>query len=597
YLPQRFPLMLTGGLILFAAWGAGTLLLELLGLRSLLLWAEQTAFAGGLGLAGLSLLMLVSGLAGVMDRGLAIAALLLAGLGGLAVVLRDRRQRAENSAAAGTHPASRLADSIPGWLWASALVVMLPFLLSILLGSMLPSTDFDVKEYHLQGPKEFYQNGRIGFLPHNVYTSFPFLTEMLSLLAMVVHGDWMKGALAGKLVLSAFAPLSALGLYAMGSRWHSAAAGLLAAMIFLTTPWVYRISTIAYAEGGLSCYVLLSLAAGGLCLRELAEPSAAMRSRACYTLPLLAGLLAGSGMACKYPGLISAVIPVGVLLLAGRLRTAETKIPQEHALQEQTPQGDSPATIPLRPAATEPVEAGAAGSTESIGKKRWRWPTRADAFYLLAFSAGVLLAVGPWLLKNLIETGNPVYPLAWTIFGGADWDAALNGRWRAAHSPADYDVWRLLWFWTTDVTIRNDWLSALLYALAPLAWFTRRHRLQVRWLWGILGWLFLSWWLLTHRLDRFWIPMIPVAALLAGIGAMSFRGRLWSMACGTAVVLAALFNLTIVTSGAAGYNALLIDLDYSLEWTAQRTARGVASLNQLVPTDSLVLCVGEAQVF
>jgi hypothetical protein len=55
-----------------------------------------------------------------------------------------------------------------------------PFLLLMLFGAMTPSIDFDVKEYHLQGPKEFFQAGRIGFLEHNVYTSFPFLTEMLS---------------------------------------------------------------------------------------------------------------------------------------------------------------------------------------------------------------------------------------------------------------------------------------------------------------------------------------------------------------------------------------------------------------------------------
>jgi hypothetical protein len=28
------------------------------------------------------------------------------------------------------------------------------------------------------------------------------------------------------------------------------------------------------------------------------------------------------------------------------------------------------------------------------------------------------------------------------------------------------------------------------------------------------------WWLLTHRLERFWVPVLPIVALLAGIGAM-----------------------------------------------------------------------------
>ena len=36
-----------------------------------------------------------------------------------------------------------------------------PFVVVMILGSMLPSIDFDVLEYHLQGPKEYYQAGHI----------------------------------------------------------------------------------------------------------------------------------------------------------------------------------------------------------------------------------------------------------------------------------------------------------------------------------------------------------------------------------------------------------------------------------------------------
>ncbi len=44
------------------------------------------------------------------------------------------------------------------------LIVVAPFVVVMLLGAMLPSIDFDVLEYHLQGPKEYYQAGRIAFL-------------------------------------------------------------------------------------------------------------------------------------------------------------------------------------------------------------------------------------------------------------------------------------------------------------------------------------------------------------------------------------------------------------------------------------------------
>ena len=74
------------------------------------------------------------------------------------------------------------------WLWAA-----LPFVLVLVLASVLPPLDFDVCEYHLQAPKEFFEQGRIGFLPHNVYANMPMGAEMLSLLAMSIAGRLVVG--------------------------------------------------------------------------------------------------------------------------------------------------------------------------------------------------------------------------------------------------------------------------------------------------------------------------------------------------------------------------------------------------------------------
>ena len=44
------------------------------------------------------------------------------------------------------------------------------------------------------------------------------------------------------------------------------------------------------------------------------------------------------------------------------------------------------------------------------------------------------VVMGPWLAKNVIDTGNPVYPLADSIFHGRHWDQALRDRsGRTAH--------------------------------------------------------------------------------------------------------------------------------------------------------------------
>ena len=106
-------------------------------------------------------------------------------------------------------------------------------------------------------------------MPHNVYTNFPFLTEMFALLGMVLHGDWYWGAVAGKCALFACAPLTALGLYAAGRRWFSPAAGLLAAVVYLTTPWIDRVSIIALAEGGMTFFLFATLFAAMLAVERM----------------------------------------------------------------------------------------------------------------------------------------------------------------------------------------------------------------------------------------------------------------------------------------------------------------------------------------
>jgi hypothetical protein len=136
------------------------------------------------------------------------------------------------------------------------LAVCVPLIWAMLLGALTPQTDFDSQAYHLNGPKEWFERGRVEFLSFNVYTSFPLLTEMQLLSGMVLLKDRHYGALAGQATLMVFSLLSALAIFDCARRWFSPSAGWLGVLVFLTTPWTYRISIIPYAEGGLSFYLL-----------------------------------------------------------------------------------------------------------------------------------------------------------------------------------------------------------------------------------------------------------------------------------------------------------------------------------------------------
>ena len=581
-LSQRLDLFVVAAAIWLGSWAVGGLLLRAMSIPLATGSAERLVCACGVGLSAVSLLTLGCGLAGwlspwLLGGALAVAVMIEASLslGGRGSCQADDGQDIGSAGVSSALNRRSTWESLKGFVSRGeqlpyslvakslAVVTISLFLLAMLLGSALPPTDFDVKAYHLTGPKEYFLNGQITFLPHNVYTNFPFLTEMLCLLSMVLRQDWYWGALAGQVVLMGFAPLTGLALFCAGRRWFGETVGWLAAVIYLSTPWTYRLAIIAYVEGALSCYLFLALFA--VLLATEASRHEEHRSASNRFL-LLAGFFSGSAMACKYPGLVSVVIPLGL-------------------------------------ACVIVVRRGNCGSRISaLGFLPGRlWGA-------MMFLTGTALAIGPWLLKNLVATGNPVYPLAFGLFGGRDWDAASHAKWRAGHSPNTFALSDLAEKFI-DVTAKADWLSPLLFGLAPLALLWKSevgsrksgHSAFIRWLWLFVAYMFAQWWLLTHRIDRFWVPLIPVVALLAASGCLWSSSRLWRCVCGGFVVFSVLFNLGFVTTPLCGFNAYLSDLDQARSG-AENTAEGIHYLNQLadagkLPRDATVLCVGDAQVF
>jgi len=594
YISQRVPVIATGMLIMMGAYGLGHLLLRILRLQ-LDQWSlERNVLAAGLGLSGVSLLTLSCGLLartfpGVMSRELLGGLLIPFVAIGVFLLVREG-WTVNGGKPTGGRGGMRtswhevlLRGQIPFPVIARVglgIIIGL-FVTAMALGSMLPSVDFDVKEYHLQGPKEWYQAGAITLLSHNVYTSFPFLTEMFPLLGMVLTDDWQRGALVGKFVLMLFGPLTALGVFALARRWFDSRVAWAAALIHISTPWTYRISVIAYAEGGLTFYLLASLLAV-LLVAETSDP----RERLKRTF--ICGLLAGSAMACKYPGILSVVMPVGATLLWMTARAAGRSV-ENNLPARRVREGEAPAE-PVRQEPYPPNNIPSAAGPDD-GSLR-----RALASTSLLYILGCAITIGPWLAKNLYETGNPVYPLLNSVFHGSDWTPTLEANWKRGHGPPHHDPADLA-IKLFDVTIKSDWLSPLLFSMAPLTLLVRCQQRLIRGLWLYVGFLFLSWWVLTHRIDRFWVPLIPLVSLLAGIGIWWTTHRLWRFAASAAVGLCVLFNLAFIATPYCGLNAWLADYD-ELWDTAQLTSGTIRSVNAMnLPPGSKVLCVGEAQVF
>lgn len=524
-LRDRIPVLYAAAVVVVVAFLAGDLIRRMSLARVELLFAERLALAGGLGLPAISLMTQLLGLAGWLTRGTCAAAAILVSLSWVVVAaVPSRRPSADVSKENSKHA------RLPFTHIALALAFCAPFSILATLAAALPTTDYDALAYHLLGPKEWFLAGRIEFLPHNVYTSFPFLTEMFPLLGMTLLGDWFTGALAGQVILSAFGPLGGLAVFILGRRWFGPTAGLLAAVAYLTTPWIYRLSSIPYVEGAMLAIGTLAIFAAS---RAAEGPS---------RWGIVAGMLAGAAFGCKYPALVMVAAP-GVLF-------------------------------------------GACGAGR-----------RGAIPFVSLFATGFLLCAGVWLIRNIVWTGNPVYPLLFETFGGAAWSTELADKFRRGHQSTDFSL-ATIWPMLADIAVRSDWQSALIFGFAPWAILGARRQ-QAAALWGLVAGLIAAYWLLTHRLDRFWLPLEPFAAALAGAG-MTWSSRpAWKWTVAGAGVLAILFNLADVVSGLCGLTNYTAPLRQQREINIRQFWPTIALANdtrQVQPDDG-VLFVGFAAVF
>jgi hypothetical protein len=164
----------------------------------------------------------------------------------------------------------------------------------------------------------------------------------------------------------------------------------------------------------------------------------------------------------------------------------------------------------------------------------------------------VFAASGLWFAKNWVQTNNPTYPLLYSAFDGKTRTPEKDAQWKKVHSPQPDNAGRqfpLRGFFREIAWNgwRTRWASLLIPPLAFAALLAPRQR---RWLATIVLWMafvFCSWWLFTHRLDRFLVLLLPAGALAAGIGAVAVPHPSWRIATVAFVAFGAAAQFAFVT--------------------------------------------------
>lgn len=371
------------------------------------------------------------------------------------------------------------------WLW----LLTAPFWsLALLAAANAPGRlwseegfGYDVLEYHLQVPKEHLQHGAITYLPHNVYANFPSYVELLYLSAMTLFADVRDAGIAAHAIHLLLGLLTVLAVWATARRW-SPQAGTLAGVGLATIGWLPYLAGMAYVELGLMLFTAVAISAALLAISPrdqlLAEavPQSAERgpdrqvnsANHGLTFWLISGLAAGFACGCKYTGTILVAVPLlGITIFV------------------------APGTLAARSKAA------------------------------VTFALGVLVAFSPWLIKNLVFTGNPLFPLANGWFGASPpgWGPAHDALWQAAHRlpDAQADIMsRLHLAWQHLPADAGGRVGPLLLLAPFVGLYRRRFDRQDVCLLSVIIMQIASWIAFTHLYARFIVPVVvPLALLMA----------------------------------------------------------------------------------
>jgi len=221
---------------------------------------------------------------------------------------------------------------------------------------------------------------------------------------------------------------------------------------------------------------------------------------------------------------------------------------------------------------------------------------------VLTASGVAALAGSFWYVRNLWTTGNPFYPLFWTLFGGRGWSARDDLRFNALVHEGVRGA--RSWLEGLGLLFHDGpglglWLFlALVLAVAgAVRGPERRGTRRV----AVAALLMLVGWLLTSHTTRYALPMAALAAVLAAAGLATLEKgvrRLGQVAVGVTLVSGLLFFGGFVL-GTLHMDALWLGRVPADTWRHRVTVNdplpGYRAADELLPPGERLFIVGEGR--
>jgi len=240
---------------------------------------------------------------------------------------------------------------------------------------------------------------------------------------------------------------------------------------------------------------------------------------------------------------------------------------------------------------------------------------------VLIVSATTFITFSPWLAKNVIMTGNPVFPLAHSLFQTypSGWNKQTAARWQRGHAlhsatpesaSGSSDIQSaaalsklgqrgtLLW---QHIPADHYQRFGAIVLLCPLLLLRRRRRARDDDASDLLLWFIAAlqlgvWVLATHMFARFAVPLLIPLCLLAGWGMDRDSTRLWYAGTRLALLVGVAWNLSYVVElhEAESMPGLPVSAIYDGEFPPFRP---YVAVNEGLSAGAHVLMVGDARAF
>lgn len=357
------------------------------------------------------------------------------------------------------------ACSPPGWLWESE------------------HGAYDVRSYHLQLAREWAIGPRIGVSHHNVYGALPssiesayaHLAQLMpgessSVNERVLGGDG-EWVIACQLLHTCVGILAGVLCAAAVFRAikytglagrTDAALASTAGLLLLATPWTIVCASLAYNEAAV------------LALGVAALLAAMQRGVSPLVRGTMVGLFVG-GATCAKPTALLLLTPVATFLLL-----------------------------------------------QSISLRRAKECLTA----LTGATIAGLCVLAPWLIRNAVDTGNPVFPFAPGIFGTGHFTAEQVARHAANHRFVGGISDRVATMFSSHRGFWHPQFGISMYltiACAAIALASSHaHRLAAALVTGLLVGVG-TWGAFTHVQSRFLLPLLAPAGVLVGLGLAAMK--------------------------------------------------------------------------